>query len=79
MNNDINVASSNVNGIALRQASVQSTYASIWDALKRDTGSTINATKKNYFNSIINDIHETYLEIQKLNLLIQSTVQKFMI
>ena len=52
MNNDINVASSNVNGIALRQASVQSTYASIWDALKRDTGSTMNATKKNYFNSI---------------------------
>ena len=46
MSNDINVASSNVNGIALRYASVQSTYASIWVELKRETGSTTNATEK---------------------------------
>ena len=42
---DMNVASSNVNGIAFKYASVQSTYSSIWDELKRDIGSTTNATK----------------------------------
>ena len=58
MNSDINVASSNVNGMALRQASVQSTYASIWDELKRETGSTMNATKNVHYDSLkIIDIH----------------------